>query len=107
MTVTKISSRKTCCTYGHGHLKILLRLSNIRPVLDENLVPMGPGSLPGTGAGVWRKAPGAFPDSSQRETHIEKETVISQTQIYTRIIPKNHIISENLGHVTFPACVAS
>ena len=34
------------------------------PVLDKNRAPMGPGILSSTGAGVWRKAPMAFPDSS-------------------------------------------
>ena len=32
-------------------------------VLDKNLAAMGPGILFSTGAGVWRKAPGRFPDS--------------------------------------------
>ena len=34
------------------------------PVLDKNRAPMGPEILSSTGAGVWRKAPMAFPDSS-------------------------------------------
>ena len=39
-------------------------VANCSPVLDENLAPMGPGTLSSTGAGVWRNAPGALPDSS-------------------------------------------
>ena len=41
-----------------------MRLPNPSPVLDKNRAPMGPEILSGTGAGVWRKAPVAFPNSS-------------------------------------------
>ena len=41
-----------------------MRLPNPSPVLDKILRPMIPGILSSTGAGVWRKAPKAFPDSS-------------------------------------------
>ena len=41
-----------------------MRLPDPSPVLDKNRVPMGPGILSTTGAGVYRKAPKAFPDSS-------------------------------------------
>ena len=41
-----------------------MRLRNPSPVLDKNLAPMGPEILSSTGAQVWKKAPGAFPDSS-------------------------------------------
>ena len=34
------------------------------PVLDKNRAPMGPEILSSTWAGLWRKAPMAFPDSS-------------------------------------------
>ena len=34
------------------------------PVLDKNHAPRGPEILSSTGAGAWRKAPMAFPDSS-------------------------------------------
>ena len=34
------------------------------PILDKNRGPMGPGILFSTGAGVWRKLPGAFQGSS-------------------------------------------
>ena len=40
------------------------RLADPSPVLDKNRAPMGPEFLSSTGAGVWRKAPMAFPDSS-------------------------------------------
>ena len=33
-------------------------------VLDKNPASMGPNMLSSTGAGVWRKAPGGFPDSN-------------------------------------------
>ena len=33
-------------------------------MLDKNRAPMGPVILSSTGAGAWRKAPMAFPDSS-------------------------------------------
>ena len=41
-----------------------MRLSDPSPVLDKNRAPMGPEILSSTGAGVWRKARMAFPDSS-------------------------------------------
>ena len=41
-----------------------MRLSNPSPGLDINVAATGPGILRNTGAGVWRKAPGAFPDST-------------------------------------------
>ena len=41
-----------------------MRLANCSPVLDKYLARMGPDILSNTGAGVWRKAPGALPDSS-------------------------------------------
>ena len=41
-----------------------MRLPDPSPVLDKNRAPMGPEILSSTGAGVWRKAPIAFPDSS-------------------------------------------
>ena len=40
------------------------RVPNPSPVLDKNRSPMGPEIVSSTGAGVWRKAPKGFPDSS-------------------------------------------
>ena len=47
-----------------GNCARCMRLADPSPVLDKNLGPMGPEILSSTGAGVWRKAPLAFPDSS-------------------------------------------
>ena len=41
-----------------------MRLPDPSPVLNKNRAPMGPEILSSTGAGVCRKAPVAFPDSS-------------------------------------------
>ena len=41
-----------------------MRLPDPSPVLDKNRAPMGPEMLFSTGAGVWRKSPVAFPNSS-------------------------------------------
>ena len=41
-----------------------MRVANCSPILDKNLAPMGPDILSSAGAAVWRKAPGALPDSS-------------------------------------------
>ena len=41
-----------------------MRFPDASPVLDKNCAPMGPEILSSTGAGVWRKAPKAVPDSS-------------------------------------------
>ena len=43
---------------------LAVRLPNHSPVLERNRAPMGPEILSRTGAGVWRKAPGAFSDSN-------------------------------------------
>ena len=40
-----------------------MRLSSPSPVLEKNRAPMGPEIISSTGAGVWRKAAKAFPDS--------------------------------------------
>ena len=41
-----------------------MRVPNPSPVLDKNPAPMGQEIFSSTEAGVWRKAPKAFPDSS-------------------------------------------
>ena len=40
-----------------------MRVPNPSPVLDQNCASMGPEIISSTGAGVWRKAPKAFPHS--------------------------------------------
>ena len=45
-------------------LSLSMRLPDPSPVLDKNHAPIGPENLSSTGAGVWSKAPKAFPDSS-------------------------------------------
>ena len=47
-----------------GNCVRLMRLPDPSPVLYTNRAPMGPEILSSTWAGVWRKAPMAFPDSS-------------------------------------------
>ena len=41
-----------------------MRLPSPSPVLDKSRAPIGPETLSSTGAGVWRKASMALPDSS-------------------------------------------
>ena len=41
-----------------------MRVANPSPILDKDRAPMGPEIISSTGAGVWRKAPKGFPDSS-------------------------------------------
>ena len=41
-----------------------MRVVNCSPILDKILALVGPETLYSTGAGVWRKAPEALPDSS-------------------------------------------
>ena len=45
-------------------LSLSIRFPDRSPVLDKNRAPMRPEILSSTGAGVCRKAPKAFPDSS-------------------------------------------
>ena len=49
---------------GGGGCALPMRLPDPSPVLDKNRAPMGPEILSSAGAGVWRKALMAFPDSS-------------------------------------------
>ena len=44
-----------------------MRLPDRSPILDKNCAPMAPDILSSAGAGVWRKAPMALPDSDFRE----------------------------------------
>ena len=53
-----------------------MRLPDPSPVLDKNRAPMGPEILFSTGAGVWRKAPMAFPDSSSWRWRFYTELVL-------------------------------
>ena len=41
-----------------------MRVPNSSPILDKNLAPMGPGFVSNIGAGVRRKAPWVFLDST-------------------------------------------
>ena len=41
-----------------------MRVPDPSPVLDKNRARMGPEIISSTGAGIWRKAPKAFPDSN-------------------------------------------
>ena len=52
----------TACTGKNCALS--MRFPDRNPILDKNCAPMGPELLSSTGAGAWRKAPMAFPDSS-------------------------------------------
>ena len=47
-----------------GNFARPMRLPHPSPALDKNRAPIGPEILSSTGAGVWRRAPMAFPDSS-------------------------------------------
>ena len=50
---------------GVGRSCVLpMRVPHPSPTLDKNLASMGPGILSSIGAGVWRKAPEAFPDAN-------------------------------------------
>ena len=51
-----------CRYWENGTLS--MRVPDPSPVLDKNRAPMGTEILSSTGAGVWRKAPMAFPSSS-------------------------------------------
>ena len=46
------------------HCALSMKAPNPSPVLDKNRAPIGPQILSSTGAGVWRKAPKGFRDSS-------------------------------------------
>ena len=52
------------CRYWEELHSLSIRFPDPSPVLAKNRAPMGAEILSSTGAGVWRKAPKAFPDSS-------------------------------------------
>ena len=63
-----------------------MRLPDPSPVLDKNREPMGPEILSSTGAGVWRRAPMAFPDSSSvldkfQSASVYESTLVAQTKL--------------------------
>ena len=57
-----------------------MRVPNPSPVLDKNPAPIGPEILSSTGAGVWRKAPKAFPDSSSVLYKFQSATFCSSVE---------------------------
>ena len=60
--MTKLGNR--FISGAEKHCALPMRVPNPSPALDKNCAPMGPEILSSTGAGVSRKAPKAFPDSS-------------------------------------------
>ena len=49
---------------GRIALSLSMRVPNSSPAQDKNRAAVSPEILSSTGAGVWRKAPKGFPDSS-------------------------------------------
>ena len=66
-----------------------MRLPDPGPVLDKDLVPMGPEILSRPAAGVWRKASMAFPGSSSVLDKFQsaKDAASSATQGRKKYIP--------------------
>ena len=54
-----------------------MMVPNPSPVLHKNSALLGLEMLSNTGAGVWRKAPGAFPDSSSALDKLQSTIVVS------------------------------
>ena len=71
-----------------------MRLPDPSPALDKNRAPMGPEVLSSTGAGVWRKAPMAFPDSS---SVLDKFQSATTEHLTAQHLTKEHLTTE---HVT-------
>ena len=64
-TLLKLMGDYFFCSAGTGkNWALSRRVPNRSPVMDKILARMGPEFLSSTGAGVWRKAPVAFLDSS-------------------------------------------
>ena len=75
-----------------------MRLPDPSQVLDKNLAPMGPETISSTGAGVWRKAPVAFPDSSSVRDKFQSAIFFCGEKQQQNIRPKNsaqHFVSQN------------
>ena len=64
-----------------GNCALSMRVPKCSPVLDKNCAPMRPEILSSTGAGVGRKAPKAFPDSSSTSSNPSPPSNPSRPQI--------------------------
>ena len=64
-----------------------MRVPNPSPVLVNNPAPMGPDILSSTGAGVWRKAPNAFPDSSSVLDKFQSAKKVSELFNFDPLLP--------------------
>ena len=84
-----------------------MRLPDPSPVLDKNRAPMGPEIECSTGAGAWRKAPMAFPDSSsvldifQSANEDNSDSYQRGVECWIRGNHGNHENDENHGN---PGC---
>ena len=68
-------------------LSLYLRASNPSQILDTKRVAIGREILSSTGAGVWRKAPKALPDSNSapdKSLVSDTQTTKSQSQKFTK-----------------------
>ena len=73
-SATGVMGDRFLSSAGTGkNFALSMRVLNPSPALDKNPAPMGPEILSGTGAGVWRKAPKAFPDSSSVLDQLQSE----------------------------------
>ena len=59
-----------------------MRLPDPSPVLDKNRAPMGPEILSSTGAGVWRKAPMGFSDSSSVLDKFQSANIVCVSWVF-------------------------
>ena len=69
------------CRYWEELCALSVRFPDPSPVLDKNRAPKGPEILSSTGAGVWKKAPKAFPDSSSVLDKFQSATKIRVFQV--------------------------
>ena len=74
-----------------GNCALPMRLPDPSPVPDKNRAPMGPKILSSTGAGVWRKAPMAFPAS---------RSVLDKSQSATKLHQNNN--NAKVAHTELP-----
>ena len=69
-----------------------MRLPDLSPVLDKNYAPMGPEILSSTGAGFWRKAPMAFPDSSSGGAPKERQRGRAEKRLSKRVFLESPLL---------------
>ena len=79
-------------------LSLSMRFPDRSPVPDKNRAPIAPEILSSNGAGAWRKAPMAFPDSSSVLDKFQSANKV----ILGKFVPVSHPLREDSLSKSWP-----